>query len=47
MSVDVKKAIEDAEKNLDKKLTDEQRQFMEMFGEIMNYIWSNFLTDEK
>lgn len=36
MSVDINKAIEDAEKNLDKKLTDEQRLFMEMFGEIMN-----------
>lgn len=47
MSVDVKKAIEDAEKNLDAKLTDEQKQFMEMFGEIMNYIWSNSSTDEK
>ena len=47
MSIDVKKAIEDVEKNLDKKLTDEQRQFMEMFGGIMNYIWSDSLKNEK
>lgn len=47
MSIDVKKAIEDAEKNLDAKLTDEQRQLMEMFGKIMNCIWSNSSTDEQ
>lgn len=47
MSVDVKKAIEDVEKNLDEKLTDEQRLFMEMFGEVMNHIWSNSLKNEK
>lgn len=46
MSVDVKKAIEDTEKNLDKKLTDEQRLFMEIFGEIMNYILSNSSKEE-
>lgn len=46
MSVDVKKAIKNVEKNLDAKLTDEQRQFMEMFGGIMNCIWSNSSKEE-
>lgn len=47
MSIDVQKMIEDAEKNLNLKLTDEQKQITEGFGKLMTNFWSNASTEEK
>lgn len=47
MSIDVQKMIEDAEKNLNLKLTDDQKRIAEGFGKLMINFWSNASTEEK
>lgn len=37
--VDIEKAIEQIEKDSGRKLTDKEKQMMELFGGFMNVMW--------
>ena len=39
--VDIEKAIEQAEKDFGRQLTDKEKQMVELFGGFMNVIWDN------